>query len=217
MRCRATCSSVTVLTSRSTWSSSTLQKTIGLPTRMRARERRRVRHGDPNAPRGHRGARHGAAAHDGLASLHVRVLEVAAERLAQPLRTRAAPTPAARAASGARAALGLRLAQCIARTCSRAATCILSTRTARAIGWRAEPGDQVGPASDQPGLGSAQQLVARGTSPGRRRRRGRVGDRGLVGGHAPAPLHQSRSHVVEPAGSRAAPAKARGPWWTPRR
>ena len=85
---------------------------------------------------------------------------------------------------------------CIARTASSAAICILSTRTARAIGCARSLATQVGASDDDPGLRSAEQLVARA-----RHQVGAVGERlghrRLVRRHAVLVMQQPGADVED--------------------
>ena len=99
----------------------------------------------------------------------------------------------------------------------RAARAILSARRARASGWRAHGGHQVGPAGDHPGLGAAEQLVA-----GERDQR-RAGGQGLAGaGLVPQPAGARRpargwSRRAGPSRCRPRPAGRGRPARPPRR
>ncbi len=139
----------------------------------------------------------GATADHRLAPMDVGVLEVAAERLGQSLR-----------ALVHRRRDGSRNIRCtgtssswprayIARTCSSAATCILSTRTARATGCARSLAIRSARADDAARPAVRRAACRRRTSPGRRRRRGRRPPPARPAGIPWLVCEQARADVVE--------------------
>ncbi len=109
-----------------------------------------------------------------------------------------------------------------------AASDSLSIRSARASGWRAAPGHRVGAADQQPGLGAAEQLVARAADerrPGAHRlaqpRLARAAPAARRPGSAPEPMSSitgtpELAQLAPPTARQTNPTARKFDWWTRR-